>query len=193
MQRIHPIELHGNWVEGYALDYQMMYSESLNTDRWGHNLFVTKQTVIGELLRKLKYQDHRPSSDELIVMINPFLIKWGIQDEIDYVIPALTTPGSHVQVSRTVQILSEKISRLISREKLAGIIQKGSYIEPDSAYKKRKPIIYKTNTFQHPVNLLLVDEVYETGETLRETVNILKEDANVYHVFVLAMSKANME
>jgi predicted amidophosphoribosyltransferase len=52
-----------------------------------------------------------------------------------------------------------------------------------------KNAIIKEKQFKRKVNILLIDDLYESGTTLNETVNVLKTDNNVDEVYVLVMTK----
>ncbi len=52
-----------------------------------------------------------------------------------------------------------------------------------------KNAIIKEKQFKRKVNILLVDDLYDSGATLNEAVNVLKEDKNVDEVYILAMTK----
>lgn len=49
--------------------------------------------------------------------------------------------------------------------------------------------IAKEKSFKRNVNILLVDDLYDSGATLNEAVNVLKTDKNVNEVHVLVMTQ----
>jgi hypothetical protein len=53
---ITPISLIGNWLEGFALGLHTISSEFSGYDEFGHEVFNTKRSEIGELLYRLKYK-----------------------------------------------------------------------------------------------------------------------------------------
>jgi hypothetical protein len=53
--KTNPIKLHGVWQGGYALDLHTIGSTFLGTDSFGHDVFDTTRSEIGELLYRLKY------------------------------------------------------------------------------------------------------------------------------------------
>ena len=50
---IYPIRLRGTWVEGYALDDHTLRSTYLGHDAFGHAVFHTERSAVGELLYRL--------------------------------------------------------------------------------------------------------------------------------------------
>ena len=81
MEKINPIELRGPWKEGYALDYHSFSSEYLGVDQYGHDIFETVRSDIGQLVYDLKYQGIITKADEIIKLITPFLMKWSISNK----------------------------------------------------------------------------------------------------------------
>ena len=43
-----------------------------------------------------------------------------------------------------------------------------------------------------PLNILVVDDLYDTGETLKECVKVLKEDINFKSFYVLTITKTGV-
>jgi len=54
---------------------------------------------------------------------------------------------------------------------------------------KIKGTIIATQKGRRQYNILLVDDLYQSGTTLHECVNALREDKNINHIYVLAMTK----
>ena len=52
MININPQKLTGNWVEGFVLDIHTLSSSLVGYDEFGHEVFDTKRTELGELLYK---------------------------------------------------------------------------------------------------------------------------------------------
>ena len=52
-----------------------------------------------------------------------------------------------------------------------------------------KDSIIKEKNFKKKVNILLVDDLFDSGVTLNEAVNVLKSDINVAEVYVLVMTQ----
>ncbi len=45
----------GNWSSGYALDKHVLSSEFLGHNEWGHPMFDTTRSEVGEAAYQLKY------------------------------------------------------------------------------------------------------------------------------------------
>lgn len=86
MININPRKIFGNWFEGYALDLHTISSEFLGYDEFGHEIFDTKRSELGELLYRLKYKQDNNAIGDIIEVTTDFInIKW--KDIIEGIIP----------------------------------------------------------------------------------------------------------
>lgn len=127
----------------------------------------------------------------IITLISPFLNNWGISDKIDLIMPI--PPSKKERVFQPVIEISTRISRYLNKPILLDIIQKSSTIQSkdlDSAEKSQiAGSITMRRTLKRQANILLIDDLYQTGETLSETVSVLKSDPSVKDIYVLTMTK----
>jgi len=65
MVNIRPMKIPGRWREGYVLDYHTVSSNYIGDNSYGHPMFDTKRTEIGELLYRLKNRSDYTVVDEL--------------------------------------------------------------------------------------------------------------------------------
>ena len=56
MVAIHPRRIVGNWRSGIALDVHTVRSTHLGVNEFGHDVFDTERSELGELLHRLKYR-----------------------------------------------------------------------------------------------------------------------------------------
>ncbi len=77
MATIHPIKVSGRWREGFALDHHIVSSTYLGDDDYGHPMFDTKRTELGELLYRLKYTSDASVVDELANTAGQFVNSWN--------------------------------------------------------------------------------------------------------------------
>ena len=56
---VNPRRIKGPWKNGYTLDEHTISSVPIGYDEYGHTLFDTKRSDIGELLYRLKYRGDR--------------------------------------------------------------------------------------------------------------------------------------
>ncbi len=102
------MKLRGVWQAGYALDLHTFSSTFLGYDSFGHQVFDTKRSAIGELLYRLKYGRDRTTLDSIAETVTEFLRNWNI--EVDALVPV---PPSNR--TRSVQPVLEVASAVCKR------------------------------------------------------------------------------
>ncbi len=76
MASIRPMRIPGRWREGFVLDYHTVGSIYLGDDEYGHPIFDTTRTELGELLYRLKYRSDTSVLNELVDTIAGFVDSW---------------------------------------------------------------------------------------------------------------------
>jgi len=189
---LNPIRLKGNWDKGYALDAHIIKSTYLGEDEYGHNKFDTTRSMIGELVYQLKYKNKTDKIYDIIELINPFLQKWHDMKTVDIVIPA--PPSKKYREVQPVHLIAKMIAKLLNVPYVNNLLEKlNSGQSKDKSLKDKtesiKGTIIKHKQFKKDVNILVVDDLYDSGTTLNEVCNVLKKDKHVNKIFVLAMTK----
>ena len=186
------IKLKGKWTEGYAIDKHTLHSTYVGDNEYGHPMFDTKRSEIGELVYQLKYQEKKKIINDIMVLVKPVLDDWQIGAKVDIIIPI---PPS--DISRTFQpvfIITEAISDYLNIRMSTQVLKKLKHNQLKNASIEKKidlikGSIVKEKNFKREVNILLVDDLFDSGVTLNEAVDVLKSDINVADVYVLTMTK----
>ncbi len=71
------MRLPGRWRYGFALDYHTVSSTYLGDDEYGHPMFDTKRSDLGELLYRLKYRSDASVLDEIVQVAARFYRSWN--------------------------------------------------------------------------------------------------------------------
>jgi len=107
MVKIKPSKISGNWSEGFALDVHTTSSEFMGHDEFGHPVFDTKRSEIGELLYRLKFKADKSVLDEILETVINFLNNtWKISNTLDCVIPV--PPSNIAREFQPVMEIAEK-------------------------------------------------------------------------------------
>lgn len=188
---INPIELLGEWDEGYALDKHTVKSIPIGEDAYGHTIFETTRSELGELLYSFKYCFRIDCIDRIIDLAIPFLKKWKAIKSVDIVMPV---PSSNK--NRPYQPACEiarEIAKYLKISLVEDVLVKTSGGQSkDMVSEKKKAIqgtIKATRRGIREFNVLLVDDIYDSGTTLSECVRALREDPNLRMVYVLTITK----
>ena len=92
-----PMRIPGRWIEGYALDYHTSSSVYLGDNEYGHPVWETQRTSLGDLLYRLKYRADTSAVSALADAMHTFLKdrRW----EASIIVPS-HPPGHHDDFSR---------------------------------------------------------------------------------------------
>ena len=185
------IKLIGNWKKGFALDLHTRSSEYLGVDEFGRDRFDTKRTEIGELLYKLKYGADISAVSKLVDCIQQNIK--GLE-RLDYLVPV---PPSKPRTIQPVFLIAEELSKRIKvpfiRDAILKI-RKTPEIKDVFDQEEREATLsaaYKYNNKYDITNknILLLDDLYRSGTTLRVITSILYKKAKVKNVFVITLTK----
>lgn len=188
---INPTMLIGNWDEGYALDRHVISSVPIGEDPYGYMQFNTKRSEMGELIYHFKYKGKYRNLDKIIELAKPFIIEWAITKSIDIVLPV---PSSNeYRLYQPAFEIAKAIADLLNVGYNDTVLQKISSLQSKSLNQDEKQkisgTIIKRKMANKEHNLLLVDDLYQTGTTLTECVNEMRKDDKVLKIYVLTMTK----
>lgn len=151
---IHPIKINGIWDSGYSLDVYSLHSELIGVDEFGHNMFDTVRSEIGEAVYQLKYRKKQP-----------------------------------------VFQLVKKISELLKLPHEENLIEKTTHTDQmkNIAVEKRSSKLKDVFTVSKQDfsynNILLFDDLFQSGATANECVKAIKSQKDNTKVFLITMTK----
>ena len=185
---INPIKLIGNWTEGYALDKHTLSSEYLGEDAFGHKQFNTIHTEIGELLYQLKYNHRHDTSEAILEHAKPFLNNWLKEKTIDIVLPVPPTKRRAIQ---PIYIIAKTIAKHYHIPYSDEVLEKTNEGQAKDGENAKGNIKLLKNPKRN-CNILLIDDLFSTGNTLIECVRVLKTDKLVNDIYVLTITKTGV-
>lgn len=186
---IRPKRLPGPWRYGWALDLHTESSKSL-----GGGVFDTVRTPLGEALYRLKYQHDRGQLEPISSAAAEFIMGLYIRSSLSCIIPV---PPSHT--NRPVNVVSELANRIGERVQLPVALD---YVYKTKATRPLKEIddpesrkaelksafAVKDQSFAGQY-VLLLDDLFRSGETLSAITTVLHQMGNVKRVYVLTITK----
>ncbi len=187
---ISPIPIYGEWDEGYALDTYVVKSTFLGTDEQGHDQFDNTRSLIGEYLYSMKYNGHIDTSRKILSLSIPFLDDWFSRITVNGVIPVPPT-----EKNRNLQPVFSYASAVAGHYNLPyseNILSKSSSVQSKSIGGIKKDLsgtIDMIGIIKSRCNILLIDDLFQSGETASECVKVLKSNPLVEKVYLLSIAK----
>jgi predicted amidophosphoribosyltransferase len=192
MVKINPMRVPGKWRQGYVLDYHTLRSEFLGYDEFGHPMFDTQRSEIGELLYRLKYRSDQSVVDTIIETAVKFIALWN--PTLNFILP---TPPS--KLGRPYQPVLEIAKRLGLRLNIA--LCKDCLVKVKDTpelknvydYDERLRLLEDAYSVDSSIlkgqNVLLFDDLYRSGATLNAITDALYMKGEAANVYVLALTR----
>ena len=190
--KLNPIKLDGVWNEGYALDYFTTKSEYKGEDIFGYPEFDVTYSEIGKALNELKYHKDYLKAVEIADEVAEYITnKWQLIDKIDGIIAVPPSKPRIIQpLFQLVKLVGEKVKKPISLDFFSKLSPEEIKNLPVDFFKNS---IRKNRELTRKGNILLIDDLYSTGTTLKSLCALLKDDINVENIYVLVVAKSSID
>ena len=200
-------QLNGNWNWGKSLDIHTISStpvldENGNIARWD-----TERTEIGEELYKLKYYTSENSrikyqrvnsiATEMNTVISSVITHYSAKFKNPFVINhIIAVPPSKSRSFQPVPELAKKVAELSNISLDLVTLKKTkstSQLKKIEDHNEREKILedafeIEDNVFKNQ-NVLLIDDLYRSGATLKAITKVIKEKGKARNVLVLTATK----
>lgn len=199
MTSIRPILLKGRWREGFVLDFHTIGSTYLGDDEYGHPVFDTKRTEIGELLYRLKYRSDISVLDEIAQTATDFINGWKVGVEVIIPVP----PSRSGRSKQPVLILADTIGKRLDipvRKSCITRAKKIPELKNIYEYQERIRLLEGAHTIQSSESfliekkkILLFDDLYRSGATMNAITELLYTRGQVADVFAFAITRTKIK
>lgn len=186
---INPRLLRGNWKAGWALDLHTVSSRAL-----ADGVFDTEYTEIGEALFLLKYRYDRSKIEPLAQAAASFIEARPELRNLETIIPV--PPSEENRPFQPVEELAVAIAgNLDLWAALSYLIKvkRTKSLKDIRDWRSRKQELegafrVRSARFAEK-DVLLFDDLFRSGETLREATHVLVTQGDVANVYVLTLTK----
>lgn len=192
IEPIKPIRVFGNWSCGYVLDYHTVSSTFVGHDEYGNPCFDTSRTPLGALLYKLKYNNDQSVVNTVVQTTVGFLRRWLPPCQVVVPIP----PSRADREYQPVIEVSRRIAEAMSWEWLPQAISKDKQTpqlkdihDPCERSKVLNDAFDAGAQTPEGKNVLLLDDLYESGATMNAVSLTLQSKAGASSVYVLALTR----
>lgn len=199
--------LNGNWNWGNSLDIHTISStpildENGNVEKWD-----TERTEVGEELYKLKYYTSENSrvkyqrvdriAIEMHTVISSMIAEYSAKFKKPFIINyIIAVPPSKMRSFQPVPELAKKVAELsnisLDLETLKKTKSTSQLKKIEDPYEREKILEdvfeIKENAFSNQ-NVLLIDDLYRSGATLKAITKVIKEKGKARNVLVLTATK----
>jgi competence protein ComFC len=190
--KTNPKKLSGVWKAGFALDLHTISSTFLGTDSFGHDVFETTRSELGELLYRLKYGRDRTTLALIADTVTEFLRKWN--PGVDALVPV---PPS--KVARQFQPVLETAREVCRRtgmplcDKCIKKVKSTGELKDVFDFEKRAAVLKDAFAIDRCLTegkrLLLFDDLYRSGATVTEISRSLTLSGHAAAVFLLTLTR----
>ena len=184
---VHPEPIDGPWIEGFVLNRHVISSHPIGYVG-EHMQFETTRSALGELVYQLKYRNG-PLNDIVDTAVAFVTERWN--GVIDCVVPP---PPSLHRTKQPAVLIASGVAAILGVPSLAAATVKASATSQmkNVALHERGPLLSTaiqagTDAVQGP-RVLLIDDLWETGSTLRRVAEVLGQ-MGATEVRALAMTR----
>jgi len=167
-----PERIEGPWVEGFVLDRHVISARPLGY-LGDHMQFDTTRSALGELVYQLKYRNG--GADDIIDTAAAFVLeRWP--DRIDCIVPP---PPSLHRARQPMRLIADGLAARIGVPVHADAVVKATATQQmkNVPLYERGPLlgaaIQPGTESVRGLRVLVVDDLWETGSTLRRVAEVL--------------------
>jgi predicted amidophosphoribosyltransferase len=185
--------IRGAWLDGYALDYHTVSSTYLGDNEFGHPVFDTQRTPMGELLFRLKSRSDQSVVEEIIEAVAAFVdLTW--RPRLTIIVPV--PPSNTARRVQPVLVLADALGRRLRldvRHDAVTKISKTPQLKNVYDYAERARVLEGAfradSTVVRRQSVLLFDDLYRSGATMNAVAKALSEEGQAAAVHALALTR----
>ncbi len=185
-------QIWGNWEKGYALDKHVLRSTFLGNNEHGHPQFDTVRSEAGESVYQLKYRNQWEEVANLATAVAQHVIP--LFDQISLIVPM---PASKHRPQQPVHSVSTALAAQLGLKSFENILLKQPTDKPlkdMSSREEKDQALAGKITLNKGIsnvgkwNVLLIDDLYDTGASMEAACAVLRTYEKINQIFVVALT-----
>ena len=185
------IKLEGHWVKGVAFDLHTLSSEYLGQDEYGNDRYNNTRSEMGELVYQLKYKHDSSVVNQIVDLLQ----KLKGFEKIDAVVPI--PPSNRNRADQPVYSIATEFGKRFGIAVYLDVLEKSKgskelkvISNPNERQEALKDSMKIANKYDlSGKSVLLIDDLYRSGSTLKVATELLYSQADAKNVYVLTMTK----
>jgi competence protein ComFC len=169
-------KLEGVWDGGLAVDLHTISSIPCGQNEFGHTIFDTKRTPLGELVHQCKYKGDKHLATAIAEQITS---RVGNINEFDFLLPA--PPSNLVRPFQPVLLIIAELSKATGVPVLHDVfaVKPHTQLKSVSTNEERLQVLRQSLSLAQSPNIagkkiLLFDDLYRSGSTLTVLCELLR-------------------
>jgi len=188
------INISGPWKTGFAFDIHTLRSRHIGDDEYGRPRFQSDRSPIGQCLYNLKFGQKFAEIANIINILSSNEDFKNFIDKIDVIVPV--PPSNKYRRLQPVILVAQEIARTFNKELRQDIFlssnsEEMKNIDTVEKYDRIKNALRMEGQLDKSKNILLFDDVFDSGSTLTAMTNMLIEK-DCYGVFVFTLTKTRV-
>lgn len=191
---LHPQGVKGPWKAGIVLDWHTVASQVVGQNEFGHPIFDTKRTEIGELLFQFKYRNNQAALKELLKVTVDFLGEKA-KGRFDLVIPVPPSTATRTVTRQIAQGIAQGLGTSFSADALSKVrptAELKSLVDPEERRQALEGAFRVDMAQTAGKVVLLVDDLYRSGATLESASQVMMAQGRARDVYVLAITRTRV-
>ena len=189
------ISLEGPWVQGFAFDVHTLDSIPDGVYSNGRTRFNTTRSQMGELVYQIKYNHNLALVDDVLRILQSSMDFQKYIKNIDAFL--IVPPSNRFRPFQPVFEIAKRMADLFDKPFLFNVLETTNVeqiknIDANDKYSKiRNSLMVHKQFLATDKNYLIVDDVFDSGSTLRAYVDALKENG-YSNIFIFTLTKTRI-
>lgn len=191
---VNPQGVRGPWRAGIVLDWHTVGSQLVGQNEFGHPIFETQRTPLGELLFRFKYRADQAALTAIVAKTVEYLGP-RTRGKFDLLIPVPPSNPTRVWACRLAEEIAAGLGVPYSDSALTKIKATGELKSVADPEIRREMLqgAFQANALEvRGKTVLIVDDLYRSGATLEAAAEAVTGVGSARAVYVLAITRTRV-